>query len=193
MRVLRATAKVNPEPLTLTSPPGVDLQPVFGVSLETLREDGQMVCGIPLVLRQMVEFLEKNGKSFFPCFVPRCPRQTCQTSDMSLTGMEHRGLFRLCGSVVRIRQLRQQWDRGEKVDLQEEGDVHAVASLLKLFFRELPCPIIPHHQCRQLFLSFSGTREKGKYLIFNNFFNCITHLYCIYSHTAGFKSYRTGC
>uniref|UniRef100_A0A3Q1G7T2 Rho-GAP domain-containing protein n=1 Tax=Acanthochromis polyacanthus TaxID=80966 RepID=A0A3Q1G7T2_9TELE len=105
-------------------------QCVFGVALETLREDGQMVCGIPLVLRNMVEFLNKNG--ICCCF---------------LTPL---GLFRLCGSVVRTRQLRQRWDSGERVDLEHDGDVPTVASLLKLFFRELPVPIVPESQRKQL-------------------------------------------
>lgn len=71
--------------------------------------------------------------------------------------MEHRGLFRLCGSVVRTRQLRQRWDGGERVDLEQEGDVPTVASLLKLFLRELPSSVVPEHQRKQLVLSFIGT------------------------------------
>uniref|UniRef100_A0A3Q1BA02 Rho-GAP domain-containing protein n=1 Tax=Amphiprion ocellaris TaxID=80972 RepID=A0A3Q1BA02_AMPOC len=107
---------------------------VFGVALETLREDGQMVCGIPLVLRDMVEFLNKNG-------------------------MHHRGLFRLCGSVVRTRQLRQRWDSGERVDLEHDGDVPTVASLLKLFLRELPVPVVPEPQRKQLLFQVTEVNQ----------------------------------
>lgn len=64
VRILRPSAKVSPE---LTSPTLVSehelaIRCVFGVDLEIMREEGQMVCGIPLVLRDMVEFLDKNGK-----------------------------------------------------------------------------------------------------------------------------------
>ncbi|KAM9345132.1 protein FAM13A-like [Symphorus nematophorus] len=139
VRILRASAKVSPEPIvpTLVSEPELTAKCVFGVALETLREEGQMVCGIPLVLRDMIEFLDKNG-------------------------LQHRGLFRLCGSVVRTRQLRQRWDRGERVDLEHEQDVPTVASLLKLFFRELPTPIIPESQRKQLVLSLTGSADEAE-------------------------------
>uniref|UniRef100_A0A8C6T9A4 Rho-GAP domain-containing protein n=1 Tax=Neogobius melanostomus TaxID=47308 RepID=A0A8C6T9A4_9GOBI len=133
MKILRSTAKVSPEPAcTLISEPVHSC--VFGVGLETLKEDGQMVCGIPAVLKDMVEYLNDNG-------------------------LQHRGLFRLCGSVVRMRTLRQRWDRGESVDLQNDGDVPTVASLLKLFFRELPVPIVPEPLRRQLIHSLDGNAD----------------------------------
>ncbi|XP_076014885.1 protein FAM13A-like [Genypterus blacodes] len=123
VRILRANAKVSPEPAVTTLPPkpGAAARCVFGVDLDALREDGQLLCGVPLVLRDMVDYLDRNG-------------------------MDHRGLFRLSGSVVRTRQLRQRWDSGERVDLQHEGDVCTVASLLKLFLRELPTPVLPEPQ-----------------------------------------------
>ena len=82
-----------------------------------------------------------------------------------ILGLYYRGLFRLCGSVARTRQLRQRWDQGERVDLEHEGDIPTVASLLKLFFRELPVPIVPEPQRKQLVLSFTGTR--GNDWVFN--------------------------
>ncbi|KAK2824450.1 hypothetical protein Q5P01_021625 [Channa striata] len=139
VRVLGPRAKVSPEPVSPTpiSEPEPGTRCVFGVSLETLREDGQTVCGIPIVLRDMVEFLNKKG-------------------------MDYRGLFRLCSSVVRTRQLRQQWDCGERVNLEHEADVPTVASLLKLFLRELPTAIVPEPQCKQLILSLTGCTDEAK-------------------------------
>lgn len=72
------------------------------------------------------------------------------------SGLHHRGLFRLCGSAVRTRQLRQRSDCGERVDMEHEGDVPTVASLLKLFLRELPIAIVPEPQRKQLVLSLKG-------------------------------------
>ncbi|XP_054456356.1 protein FAM13B-like isoform X2 [Anoplopoma fimbria] len=139
VRILRPGAKVSPEPIapTLDSEPELSSRCVFGVAFETLRERGQMVCGIPLVLRDMVEFLDKNG-------------------------MHYRGLFRLCGSVAQTRKLRQRWDHGERVDLEHEEDVSTVASLLKLFFREIPTPIVPEPQRKQLVLSITGYAEEAE-------------------------------
>ncbi|XP_037553505.1 protein FAM13B [Nematolebias whitei] len=137
VRILKPSAKVSPELIVpaQVSESGVLPRCVFGVSLETLKEDGQMVCGVPHVLRDMVEFLEKNG-------------------------LDHRGLFRLCGSVLRIRQLRQRWDCGDRVDLEQQGDVPTVASLLKLFLRELPVPVVPEPQRRQLVLHLTGYADE---------------------------------
>ncbi|XP_075931807.1 protein FAM13A-like [Anarhichas minor] len=139
VRILRPSAKVSPEPIapTLVSEPELSARCVFGVAFETLRERGQMVCGIPLVLRDMVEFLHTKG-------------------------MHHRGLFRLCGSVVRTTKLRQRWDRGEKVDLEHEEDVSTVASLLKLFLREMPTAIVPEPQREQLVLSLTGYADEAE-------------------------------
>ncbi|XP_026165081.1 protein FAM13A-like isoform X2 [Mastacembelus armatus] len=138
VRILRPSAKVSPEPITpaLVSEPELGSRCVFGVSLGTLKEDGQMIYGIPLVLKDMVDFLDKNG-------------------------LHHRGLFRLCSSVVRTRQLRQRWDRGERVDLENEGDVPTVASLLKLFLRELPTPVVPEPQRKQLVYILTGCADEA--------------------------------
>ena len=58
---------------------------------------------------------------------------------------------------MRTRLLRQRWDRGEVVDLEQEGDVSTVASLLKLFLRELPGALIPEPQRKDLVASLAGT------------------------------------
>ncbi|XP_041722763.2 protein FAM13A isoform X1 [Coregonus clupeaformis] len=135
VRIRKQNAKISPEP---TVPdPGPDTSPVFGVTLERLREDGQLVCGVPHMLRHMVDFLDRNG-------------------------VQQRGLFRLSGSVVRTRQLRLRLDRGERMDLEVEGDVSTVASLLKLFFRELPSPIIPEPQRKDLVLSLTECKNEAE-------------------------------
>ncbi|XP_061784702.1 protein FAM13A-like [Nerophis lumbriciformis] len=133
MPMFRSPHTVTP---VRVSNPSVDPRCVFGISLETLRRNGQMVHGIPLVLRDMVQFLEKHG-------------------------MEYRGLFQVCGSVVRIHQLRQRFDRGEIVNLEME-QVPNVASLLKLFFQELPEPIVPEYQRRLLVQSFRGNADEAE-------------------------------
>ncbi|XP_049592783.1 protein FAM13A-like isoform X1 [Syngnathus scovelli] len=113
---------------------GVAPKCVFGVSLQTLRQNGKTVNGIPLVLRDMVEFLEKNA-------------------------MDYEDLFRGGCSVVKIHQLRRRLDYGEKVKLELEH-VNTVASLLKLFFQQLPDPVVPEYQRRLLVQTFSGTTDE---------------------------------
>lgn len=63
--------------------------------------------------------------------------------------------------------MRQRWDHGERVDLEHEQDVPTVASLLKLFLRELPTPIVPEPHRKQLVLSLTGTRKGSLKVMLN--------------------------
>uniref|UniRef100_A0A672KD51 Family with sequence similarity 13 member A n=1 Tax=Sinocyclocheilus grahami TaxID=75366 RepID=A0A672KD51_SINGR len=86
---------------------------IFGVSLLELRGLGLVKDGVPVVVRSMVEYLEKHG-------------------------LHLEGLFRVNGSVRTVDNLRQRFDGGEEVDLHQDADACAVASLLKRFLRDLP-------------------------------------------------------
>mmetsp|Transcript_9835 Transcript_9835/g.39882 ORF Transcript_9835/g.39882 Transcript_9835/m.39882 type:complete len:785 (+) Transcript_9835:158-2512(+) len=54
------------------------------------------------------------------------------------------GIFRLSGSAVLIKEYKDRFDSGENVSFENESDPHAVAGLLKLYFRELPEPIMTY-------------------------------------------------
>ncbi|CAN0485228.1 unnamed protein product, partial [Ectocarpus sp. 8 AP-2014] len=55
------------------------------------------------------------------------------------------GLFRVPGNTEKIQQLKSTFDAGEDVEFDERKihDVHEVATLLKMYFRELPEPVVP--------------------------------------------------
>ncbi|KFP54346.1 Protein FAM13A, partial [Cathartes aura] len=108
----------------------------FGVPLETLIQDATQ-CGVPFLVTQMVEYLEVFGKFMF-----------------SLFGLERVGIFRISGSVNKIKELKQKYNQGEKVDLINDGDVDSVASLLKLFLKELPVAVFPDNICSGLLKTF---------------------------------------
>ncbi|XP_067261503.1 protein FAM13A isoform X2 [Chanodichthys erythropterus] len=99
---------LKPSPVT-----GTGGKKIFGVSLMELRDLGLVKDGVPVVVRCMVEYLEKHG-------------------------LRQEGLFRVNGSVRTVDNLRQRFDGGEEVDLHQEADTFAVASLLKQFLRDLP-------------------------------------------------------
>lgn len=61
----------------------------------------------------------------------------------SPAGLTQEGLFRVNGNVKVVEQLRLKFESGAPVELREDGDVCAAASLLKLFLRELPESVIP--------------------------------------------------
>ncbi|NWI99159.1 FA13A protein, partial [Crypturellus undulatus] len=100
----------------------------FGVPLETLIQD-EPQCRVPFLVTQMVEYLE-------------------------VFGLERVGVFRINGSVHKIKELKQKYNQGEDVDLVNDGDVDSVASLLKLFLKELPVAVFPDHLCAGFLKTF---------------------------------------
>ncbi|XP_069652140.1 protein FAM13C isoform X3 [Haliaeetus albicilla] len=69
---------------------------------------------------------------------------------LEVFGLERVGIFRISGSVNKIKKLKQKYNQGEKVDLVNDGDVDSVASLLKLFLKELPVAVFPDNICSGL-------------------------------------------
>uniref|UniRef100_F6SLA6 Rho GTPase activating protein 6 n=1 Tax=Ornithorhynchus anatinus TaxID=9258 RepID=F6SLA6_ORNAN len=63
------------------------------------------------------------------------------------------GIFRVGSSKKRVRQLREEFDRGIDVSLEEEHSVHDVAALLKEFLRDMPDPLLT----RELYTAFINT------------------------------------
>ncbi|EEC12070.1 fam13, putative [Ixodes scapularis] len=58
-------------------------------------------------------------------------------------GMAQEGLFRVSGNARLVEKLKWSFDHTGDAPLETEGDVAAVAALLKLLFRELPEPLMP--------------------------------------------------
>nr|XP_009668690.1 PREDICTED: protein FAM13A-like [Struthio camelus australis] len=87
---------------------------------------------------------------------------------LEVFGLERVGIFRISGSVNKIKELKQKYNQGEKVDLINDGDVDSVASLLKLFLKELPVAVFPDHLCAGFLKTFQehevNTTERIKNL-----------------------------
>ncbi|KAK7128705.1 hypothetical protein R3I94_017064 [Phoxinus phoxinus] len=107
---------------------------VFGVPLMGLRKSGQMRQGLPLALIHIVEFVEKHGLS-------------------------ESGLFRVSGKVKLCQELRKGFDQGSFPEF-DSGDIPTLASLLKLFLRELPGGLIPESHRTQLLKVFNDSKEE---------------------------------
>ncbi|XP_039926710.1 protein FAM13C isoform X2 [Hirundo rustica] len=73
---------------------------------------------------------------------------------LEVFGLERVGIFRIGGSANKIKELRQKYNQGEEVDLINDGDVDSVASLLKLFLKELPVAVFPDNICSGLLKTF---------------------------------------
>eukprot|EP00794_Sanderia_malayensis_P016921 gene16921-18627_t len=98
-----------------TAPPAK----VFGVGLEEiLSRDGSEI-GVPSIVQKMCEFILKNG-------------------------LLVEGIFRVNANMKTVEKLKTAIDKYGDVDLEETNDVMAVASLLKMFLRELPDSVVPY-------------------------------------------------
>uniref|UniRef100_A0AAY4A2K0 Rho-GAP domain-containing protein n=1 Tax=Denticeps clupeoides TaxID=299321 RepID=A0AAY4A2K0_9TELE len=83
--------------------------------------------------------------------VPRVVDNCCQ--NLEKYGLQTVGIFRVGSSKKRVRQLRDEFDRGVDVALDEDHSVHDVAALLKEFLRDMPDPLLT----RELYTAFINT------------------------------------
>ncbi|XP_056139271.1 rho GTPase-activating protein 32 [Lampris incognitus] len=122
---LRSFMKSRPPPQKLRQR-GILKERVFGCDLgEHLHNSGHEV---PQVIRSCAEFIEKHG-----------------VVD---------GIYRLSGISSNIQKLRHEFDSEQVPDLSRDvfrQDIHSVGSLCKLYFRELPNPLLTY----QLYDRFS--------------------------------------
>ncbi|XP_030420712.1 protein FAM13A isoform X6 [Gopherus evgoodei] len=113
-------------------------QKVFGVSLQDLQQQGLTKNGLPAVVWNTVEYLTQHG-------------------------LTQEGIFRVNGNKKMVDRLRLKYDQGEEVELAKDADVCSVASLLKLFLRELPDGVITsalHPRFIQLYQDPRNDAEK---------------------------------
>ncbi|XP_028671382.1 rho GTPase-activating protein 36 isoform X1 [Erpetoichthys calabaricus] len=108
---------------------------------------------------------EKSKRlSLNPIFrqVPRVVDKCCR--HIETCGLQTVGIFRLGSSKKRVRQLRDDFDQGKDVILDEEQSIHDVAALLKEFLRDMPDPLLPS----ELYSAFLSTSEihKGEQISF---------------------------
>ncbi|KAJ3442376.1 rho/rac/cdc gtpase-activating protein [Anaeramoeba flamelloides] len=91
---------------------------VFGVPLQDVVDrEGALEETPPRIIEQAITYLEEKGKF-------------------------EEGIYRLSGSIRQRDRLKKRYNRGEEVSLDEVKDENTIASLIKLYFRELPEPIL---------------------------------------------------
>lgn len=93
---------------------GSEEKPLFGVPLQEAVERSRSRDGVelPIVVRECIDYIEEHGLA-------------CE------------GIYRISGVKSKVRHLKSQYNKGEKVYLYEY-EPHIVASLLKQFLRDLP-------------------------------------------------------
>lgn len=88
-----------------------------------------------------------------------------QLQEESTSGMAPPSCWDVAGCLQLVNkksncfsQLREEFDQGWEVQMDEENAVHDVAALLKEFFRDLPDPLLT----RDLYTAFLNTTRKTK-------------------------------
>lgn len=66
------------------------------------------------------------------------------------------GIFRVSGSARTVEKVRVMFDKTSDADLNEISDVIAIASLLKLFLRELPEGAVSEDLTQQFIIAQQG-------------------------------------
>ncbi|XP_044206115.1 rho GTPase-activating protein 15 isoform X4 [Thunnus albacares] len=87
-----------------------------------------------------LEMLCEREKSTVPRFVRLC------TEAVERRGLDTDGIYRVSGNLAVIQKLRFLVNHEEKLNLDESEweDIHVITGALKLFFRELPEPLVPY-------------------------------------------------
>ncbi|XP_030619085.1 rho GTPase-activating protein 25 isoform X2 [Delphinapterus leucas] len=111
-------------------------------------------------LDETVAYEQKFGPHLVPILVEKCAEFILEH------GLNEEGIFRLPGQDNLVKQLRDAFDAGERPSFDRDTDVHTVASLMKLYLRDLPEPVVPWSQyegfllCGQLMNADEGKAQQ---------------------------------
>ncbi|NWY56162.1 RHG25 protein, partial [Chionis minor] len=97
-------------------------------------------------LAETMAYEQKFGQHQVPILVQKC------VEFIREHGVNEEGIFRLPGQDNLVKQLRDAFDAGERPSFDRDTDVHTVASLFKLYLRELPEPVVPWMQYENFLL-----------------------------------------
>ncbi|TKS67144.1 Rho GTPase-activating protein 6 [Collichthys lucidus] len=150
------TPNESPLPSTLDAAPRTRRRGGVSVDCITDLDDNQSRLLEALQLSLPVEAAGNRKKrhdkklSLNPIYrqVPRVVDLCCQ--HLEKHGLQTVGIFRIGSSKKRVRQLREEFDQGWEVHLDEEHCIHDVAALLKEFLRDMPDPLLT----RELYTAF---------------------------------------
>ena len=95
-----------------------------------------------------------NDGSYFSMELNK--RKNKQTNKQKIGNLDESGLFRIAAVQSEVRKLKAVYDKGSDPDLIElTNDPHLITSLLKMFFRELPEPLLTY-ELYECFMAANG-------------------------------------
>ncbi|KAI8993514.1 Rho GTPase activation protein [Pilobolus umbonatus] len=119
------------------------------------------IFGLPLHLA--VNLTRVDTDDMIPAIFRRCIEY------LNTYGIHEVGIYRIPGSTTTVNRLKGLFDHGADMDFKETmPDPHAVGTLLKMYLRELPDPIIPYeftneyaHHFMNAIQSFNENEKKS--------------------------------
>lgn len=116
--------------------------------------------------------LVKATNSIRPVIVEKCIEEI----EKRKGAIESEGIYRVSGFSDAIEDLKLAFDRGDNVDFNEfkYNDIHIICSLLKLYLRQLPIPLITFDVYNKLIDSFNLSNPK--YNLVESIKLCISEL-----------------
>uniref|UniRef100_A0A5K3EGU0 Rho-GAP domain-containing protein n=1 Tax=Mesocestoides corti TaxID=53468 RepID=A0A5K3EGU0_MESCO len=100
---------------------------------------------------------------------------TACVEEVERRGLQEEGIYRISGAATAISYLQGLFDQDVALAIKQIGDyeINVVSGLLKLFFRELPEPIIPPANLVELITASAITNENAKMKEFNRILKSI--------------------
>ncbi|CEP10220.1 hypothetical protein [Parasitella parasitica] len=106
-------------------------QPATDDSSNIYKRKKELIFGNDLVQQARLE------NSNIPLIVLKCVRE------VEARGLTAEGIYRKSGSFGQIKELQEAFDENRDPQLCNYQDINVITGLLKLYFRELPTPLIP--------------------------------------------------
>ncbi|GAN09312.1 hypothetical protein MAM1_0258d08837 [Mucor ambiguus] len=140
-------------------------------SSSTLQSENA-VFGMPLEVA--VALTKIDADDLIPAVFRRCIEY------LDHVGIYEVGLYRIPGSTITVNKLRAVFNDGSDIDFDTtQPDPHAVGTLLKMYLRELPEPIIPlelNHEYSQQFMQSIKSFNEGDKKAMEDTINVTTSL-----------------
>jgi len=137
-------------------PPSVDVEIEFSVKPYTLPSIKTKVFGVSLA--QLLGREDHQGKSV-PNFL------VSAVDIIKQHGASLEGIFRISGSASELHSMKSEIDAGTPLTFDPSTDnIHNVSGLLKLYFRELPEPLLTYEHCDE-FVTNAGKPQNLKSVV----------------------------
>jgi len=130
--VIRDNTEANPETLFITI---ISEDQFFKVLREQIDQAGTKVFGVDLLKLTKRNHDTTDG-------IPNIVIITTQWIKDHCTDVE--GIFRKSGALNQVEELKARIDQGLVTHIESDEDENLVANIIKLFFREMPVPLIPY-------------------------------------------------